>query len=272
MAIALCAEADTFRYAEKGFDYAVKMTKKLGLKYLEPEVMTGRCLLNVYGFCNITSLEDDPMEMRKMMQKAGIKAPCLSAHSNLLNTEYGVDYLRKAIRFAYILGAPIVNTSEGPKPEWMSDCDAFKLMKFNIDTLVKTAENYGLVLTIEPHGVYTTDPEGLCAILDLNKSRHFGCNFDTGNVTCAGRDAVKMLEKVIRRVVHVHLKDVKRMKTPDGHDTGTPAGCPIGQGEVDIEGCIRVLKKNRYKGVLSIEVSGVEALKESIAYLKPLVA
>ena len=76
MAIKLCAEADAFRHDEKDFTYAVEMTKKLGFKYIEPEVMTGRCLLNVYEYCNITSLEDDPMEMRKLIEGAGIEG-CL---------------------------------------------------------------------------------------------------------------------------------------------------------------------------------------------------
>ena len=268
----LCAEADAFRTEEKAFDHAVKMTKALGLKYIEPEVMTGRCLLNVYGYCNITSLEDDPMDMRRMIEKAGLKVACLSAHSNLLDTEYGVDYLRKAFRFAYILGAPIVNTSEGPKPAWMSDGDAYKLMKFNLDTLLHTAENYGIKLTIEPHGYYTTKLDYLERILDLNDSKWFGLNFDTGNTFLSGSDPVKMLKRLAGRVVHCHVKDIKRGKVIAGHETGTPAGVPIGDGDVDIKGCLGLLKKQGYSGCLSIEVNGTEAVRKSVAYLKPLIA
>jgi len=271
MVMKLCAEADTFRREEKDFDYAIRMTKELGLEYIEPEVMTGRCLLNVYGYCNITSLEDDPMEMRKKIEKAGLKVACLSAHSNLLDTEYGVDYLRKAFRYAYILGSPIVNTAEGPKPEGMSDEDAFKIMKYNLDTLLKTAENYGIILTIEPHGVYTTNAEGLLKILSLNDSKYLAINFDTGNVAVAGNDSIEVLKAVVPRVVHVHLKDVKR-KMVAGHATGVPAGVPIGDGEVDIPSCLKVLKQNNYNGCLSIEVDGVESLKKSIEYLKPLIS
>jgi hypothetical protein len=134
MSIKLCAEADSLRTEEKDFAYTVKMSQELGFKYIEPEMMTGRCLLNIYGYCNITSLENDPMEMRKLIEIHGLKVPCLSTHSNLLDTEYGVDYLKKAIRFAYILGAPIVNTAEGPKPGWMTDDDAFRIIGYNKQT------------------------------------------------------------------------------------------------------------------------------------------
>jgi len=271
MAIKLCAEADAFRHDEKDFTYAVEMTKKLGFKYIEPEVMTGRCLLNVYEYCNITSLEDDPMEMRKLIEGAGLKVACLSAHSNLLNTEYGVDYLKKAIRFAYILGSPLVNTAEGPKAGWMTDDDSFRIMKYNLKTTLQMAENYGITLTIEPHGIYTTNAEGLLKIMDLSDSKNLAINFDTGNVTIAGNDALETLKKVIHRVVHVHLKDVRKPRTATG-ETGVTAGMAIGDGDVDIKGCIDLLKKHNYDGFLSIECSGVEALKKSAEYLKPLIA
>ena len=116
----LCFEADSVRREERDFAYTVGVAKELGFRYIEPEVMTGRCLLNVYGYCNITSLQDDPMDMRRLIEGAELKVAALSAHSSLIDTEWGVGYLREAIKFAYILGSPIVNTSEGPVPTGMS--------------------------------------------------------------------------------------------------------------------------------------------------------
>lgn len=268
-AMKLCAEADTFRHEEKDFSYAIKMAQELGFRYIEPEVMTGRCLLNVYGYCNITSLEDDPMEMRKAIEAAGLEVACLSAHSNLLDTVYGVDYLKKAIRYAYILGAPIVNTAEGPKPDWMTDDDAFRIMKYNLDELLKMCANYDMILTIEPHGVYTTNADGLLRIMALSDSPHLAINYDTGNVAVAGNDSVETLQAVVEHVRHVHLKDIVRAKAA-GHETGVTAGVAVGDGEVDIRGCLQVLKDAGYEGCLSIECSGTEALKKSIEFLKPL--
>jgi sugar phosphate isomerase/epimerase len=269
-AMTLCAEADTFRKAEKDFAYAIAMAKDLGFRYIEPEVMTGRCLLNVYGYCNITSLEDDPMEMRRAIEKAGLQVACLSAHSALIDTVYGVDYLKKAIRYAYILGAPIVNTAEGPKPGWMTDDDAFRVMKYNLGELLRMCANYNITLTIEPHGVYTTTAQGLLRILSLSDSPHLAINFDTGNVAVAGNDSVETLKAVAKRVRHVHVKDVVKVKS-DGHATGQTAGCAVGEGDVDIRGCLEVLRGAGYDGCLSIECDGVEALKRSVRFLEPLI-
>jgi sugar phosphate isomerase/epimerase len=266
--IELCAEADSFRHAEKDFDYAIRMTKELGLRYIEPEVMTGRCLLNVYGYCNITSLEDDPMDVRHRVEAAGLKVPCVSSHSSLLDTEYGVDYLKKAIRYSYILGSPMVNTAEGPMPGWMTEDDAFRIMKYNLDILLAMAENYDITITIEPHGVYTTNAEGLLKIMTLSDSKRLAINFDTGNVTIAGNDAVETLKQVVSHVVHVHLKDVRLKQAAGGHETGVTVGMAIGEGDVDIQGCIEILRKNGYDGVLSIECSGLEAMEKSVRYLE----
>ena len=268
-AMKLCAEADTFRHSEKDFAYAIETAKELGFEYIEPEVMTGRCLLNVYGYCNITSLEDDPMDMRKALEAAGLKVACLSAHSSLLDTVYGTDYLKKAIRYAYILGAPIVNTAEGPKPGWMTDDDAFRIMKYNLDELLRMCANYEITLTIEPHGVYTTNAEGLLKIMSLSDSPYLAINYDTGNVAVAGNDSVETLEAVVQHVKHCHLKDIVRTQTA-GHETGVTAGGAIGDGDVDIKGCLDVLKRVGYDGCLSIECDGVEALKKSIEFLTPL--
>jgi inosose dehydratase len=266
----LCFEADSVRRMERDFAFAVHVAMELGFEYIEPEVMTGRCLLSEYGYCNITSLQNDPMDMRRMVEGAGLKVAALSAHSSLIDTEWGVNYLREAIKFAYILGSPIVNTSEGPVPAGMSDDEAFRRMKANIDTLVLTAEKYGITLTVEPHGKYTTRADTLARILDLNRSPYFACNFDTGNVAVAGNDSVSTLRAVLDRVAHVHLKDIRRAKLADGHETGTPAGVPIGDGEVDIRGCLALLKSKGYDGALSIEVDGKDALLKSKRFLEPL--
>jgi len=140
-----------------------------------------------------------------------------------------------------------------------------------LKTILEMAENYGVTITIEPHGVYTTNAEGLLRIMDLSDSKYLAINFDTGNVTIAGNDALETMKAVIDYVVHVHLKDVKRPETDTG-ETGVVAGMAIGDGDVDIKGCIDLLKEHNYDGCLAIECAGVDAIKKSVKYLQPLIA
>jgi len=67
------------------------------------------------------------------------------------------------------------------------------------------------------------------------------------------------------------LKDVKREQATEGHETGVTAGMAIGDGNVDIAGCIDVLRQHNYDGCLSIECSGVEAMRKSISFLEGII-
>lgn len=59
------------------------------------------------------------------------------------------------------------------------------------------------------------------------------------------QDEVATLDAVADRVVHVHVKDV------------VGANCvALGEGEVDIRGCLRVLERHKYAGVVSLETEG----------------
>jgi len=262
---------DAFRHLDKPFEYAVKALGELGYQGVEPQALDGRCILETYHYCPMISLDDDPIEIRKMVSGYGLEVSCLSAHTSLLETEFGVRYLRKAIKFAKNLGAPIVNTAEGPKPRGMTDEEAFAVMKQNLSAVMKTAENYGVFLTIEPHGEYTTNAPGLKKIMGLSKSKRLGINLDTGNVFLAGNDPVATLKAVVDRVMYMHVKDVGGVLLERrGKVTGAPVGVAVGKGQVDIKGCIDVLKKAGYDGWLSVEAKA-EDLKNSLTYLKSII-
>lgn len=262
---------DAFRHSDKPHTYAYKVLSELGFDSVEPEVMDGRCIYETYHFCPVVSMDEDPVQIRKTISSYGLEVSCVSAHTSLLGTEYGVRYLRKAIRFANHLGAPIVNTSEGPKPKGMTDAEAFDLMKHNLNEVLKTAENYDMYLTIEPHGEYTTNAEGLKKILALSASEKLAVNFDTGNVFLSGNDPVSTLREVVDKVRYVHVKDIGGALLGErGKVTGTPAGVAVGEGNVDIKGCVDVLKSVGYEGVYSIEAVEKD-LAKSLSYMRTLV-
>lgn len=262
---------DAFRHQDKPFEYAVKVIGELGYDCIEPQVLDGRCIYEIYHYCPMISMDDDPVEIKKLILDYGLEVSCLSAHTSLLETEFGVRYLKRAFDFGKLLGAPIVNTSEGPKPAWMSDEEAFSLMKHNLNQVLRVAENYDMFLTVEPHGVYTTNAEGLKRILSLSPSEKLSINFDTGNVFLAGNDPVSTLEAVVDRVIHVHVKDIGGVLIKErGKITGTPVGVAVGEGEVDVKGCVDALKKARFTGVLSVECEAKD-LRQSLTFLRSII-
>ncbi len=104
--------------------------------------------------------------------------------------------------------------------------------------------------------------------MKLVDSELFGINYDTGNTYLAGNDPVSTLKEVADQVIYVHVKDIGGALLGErGKITGTPVGVAVGKGNVDIKGCISILKSAGYNGVYSIE-AGEADLKESLQYLR----
>ena len=262
---------DAFRHSDRTFDYAVKALRDLGFDAVEPEVLDGRCIYTIYHYCPMVSLEDDPTEVKKLAEDNDLEISCISAHTSLLNTEYGARYLKRAIKFADKVGTSIVNTSEGPKPKGMSDDEAFRLIQANLNDVLRMAKNYGLTVTVEPHGEYTTNAQGLLKIMGLTKFDNLGINLDTGNVYLSGNDPLQTLRAVKKYVKYMHVKDIGgALLDARGKVTGTPVGVAIGKGNVDVKGCIGELKGAGYKGYYSIEAAEKD-LAESVQFLRQLV-
>jgi sugar phosphate isomerase/epimerase len=251
----------------------LKTLAELGYDSVEPQVATGQASSMLYGYDPTLSLESDPTEVKKLVDSYGLEMICISSHANLMDVgEAGPCYLKKAIIYAKLAGAEFVNTSEGPKPAYLTEEEGFQLIKLNLKSLLRLAKNLDIKLTIEPHNIYTVQTGTMLRILNLVPSEMLGVNFDTGNVALFGTDPLEMLDAMIDKVMHIHLKDISR-ETLEKYrgETGIPAGTTIGEGVVPIKQIINRLKKSGFDGELSVECGGVERLKKSLAYIRSII-
>ncbi len=258
------------RHADKSLTYGVQTAGKMGYKWVEPCFLMGRCLLSNAGYCHVTSLDTDPQQILDLCAEAGVKISGLSSHSDLLNPEWGVLYARRGIRYARALNVNIVQITEDMyPPKWMTEQDAYAMMKVNLLAIAETCEENGVYLAVEQHGPYTAKVKSLTRILDLVDSRWIRVNYDCGNTYLAGEDPYAMLEAVVNRVVHVHAKDISRKQADAerGKVTGTAVGCACGDGEIDWHRIVRRLKQAGYTGVLSVECGTEDEARRSLAYL-----
>ncbi len=263
------------RSSEKSFHEGVKTAARLGYRYVEPCVATGYDLLALAGYYHMLSMEDDPLEVKQWLDQLGLKASAVSAHAPLMRPEVSVPFLTKAIRYASDLGAPVVTTDEGIKPDWMSDDEAFQIMRYTIRQVMATAERYGIVVGLEPHQQYTVRQETFLRILGLSASPCWKVNWDTGNIYLGGKaDPYEMLEAVADRLCHLHAKDISlgQGQPARGEVTGTPVGCACGEGVVDWPRVLRILKQHNFQGVLSVECGTVDQADRSLKYLRNLLA
>jgi sugar phosphate isomerase/epimerase len=258
------------RHADKSLAYGLKTAGKLGYKWVEPCFLMGRCLLANAGYCHVTSMDTDPQQLKDLCAAAGVRISALSSHSDLLNPEWGVLYARRGIRYAKALGVNVVQITEDMyPPKWMTEQDAYEMMKINLRAIAETCAENGVYLGVEQHGPYTANIKRLTRILGLVDSPWIRVNYDCGNTFLSGEDPYAMLEAVIDKVVHVHAKDISRKQADAerGKVTGTAVGCACGDGEIDWGRIVRRLKQAGFKGVLSVECGTEEEAKRSLAHL-----
>ncbi len=261
------------RSADKPFAWGVAKAAELGFAYVEPMVHWGRELLSEAGYFHSWSMLEDPLELRAICDRHGVQLSGLSAHCPLGKPEVGVDYLTQAIRFAAEAGAPVVNTDEGPKPDFTDEATDFTLMRYTLTRAARVAERRGVRIGLEPHQQYSRTPEGLDRIHGLVPSPALGINFDTGNTYLAGQDPYRWLERVRGRLVHVHAKDisVRQSEAERGRVTGTPVGCACGAGVIDWERVVGLLRPLDREVCLSVECGTVEQAAASIEHLRRFV-
>jgi sugar phosphate isomerase/epimerase len=270
MSIEIGLNMEFIRSQDKDFATGVEHAAKLGYKYVEPMVHNGRELLSEAGYFHSFSMDDDPGEMKDILDRNGVLPSGLSAHCPLMRPEISVPYLQKAIRFAAAIGAPVVNTDEGIRPAWVGMDEAFQVMKYTLSTVLRTAERYGVYIGIEPHQSISSTTEGLLKIVGLVDSPLLRVNYDTGNVFLAGGDPYEGLTAVSALLVHVHAKDItmEHADAERGRVTGTPVGCACGDGVVDWARVIAILREAGFSGVMSVECGTEAQAARSLAHLK----
>ena len=153
----------------------------------------------------------------------------------------------------------------------MTKRQAFNIIAYTLRRVLPVAERHGVHIALEPHQIYTVKLKTYQQIMDLVDSPYFSCNPDTGNVFMAGNDPYEFLEAIGSRIVHVHAKDIGGVTMDDrGKVTGVPSGCACGDGVLDWARIVRILRKAKFKGVLSVECSTEEQGARSLKYLRKI--
>lgn len=192
----------------------------------------------------------------------------------------GVQYVLNSIRWAKLAGCPCVDTTdERCKPVGASDAEVLTQMKRTYEQLVRVAEGYDIIVNIEPHGYYTTDPEAMQELLYSIDSPYLRLNMDLGNTFIAGQDPISFLQRFKSKVSHVHIKDLSESlyRAMRGELTGIAVShCTIGEGvnAENIRRCLSILHEADFEGVLSIECEGQGGpmLERSLAWLRNIIS
>lgn len=231
-------------YTLRAFDArtALEHTRNLGVHYWE-------------SFPNHIPLSTLPQHIRE--QRA------LVAEYDVALIGYGVvsfsdDETKAREIFDFAKGIGLRAISANPK----KDAATF-------DLLDKLVDEYDIPIAIHNHGP-GADYDKVQDVVDLVKDRHpnIGACVDTGHYLRSDEDPVEAIRTFGKRVFGVHLKDVRTIRDASEkaelEKTLTEGRARqlqregkiftiLGEGELDVAGCLRELRKLNYDRCLSLE-------------------
>lgn len=177
-----------------------------------------------------------------------------------------IDNTIHYIEMAYAMGIPTLRVNTGrwnttksfdelmknrgiePNLPGYTDDDGFKWVIDSLTACLKAAEKCGVVLGLENHWGLGRTPEGVMKIVDAINSPWLQVTMDTGNFL---EDPYDKLEKLAPKTVLVQTK------TYYGGGTWYTL-------ELDYDRIVKILRKHKYNGWVSLEFEGKEDPKTGV--------
>lgn len=185
------------------------------------------------------------------------------------DAEKEIQRLKDQLDVAKILGAKVMRHDSTFNFGEDLDGRSYKTMLPTIAENTRKISDYAQTLGIktctENHGYIFQDSYRMEELFCAVNHENFGLLVDMGNFVCADDDNVLAVSRLAPYAVHAHCKDFHILSGKDAHPGNGFGmtrggnffkGAVIGQGNVPVKQCLRVLKKAGYDGYASIEYEG----------------
>jgi len=280
MKIGCFALVEPFSPMERQF----QAIREMGIRYADLTDSHNGGMLGVeYDFAASVSLDSHPARIRAMAESAEVELVTFCAHANLLDPSapevYGTQEIVKAIRLAKLLDIDYVITTEGDaKTEFghnLSPAERLFSIREKLYTPILWAEELGIQLLIESHGIVTDSVESMGDLLEvLGHENTVGICLDTGNSWLGGAEPLDYVTTFGARIRHVHWKDMpQEMEEQRGSLFGCGMGnIALGDGVIDVPAIVNALKKAGFDGASTLEVAGPDNVRLSVERLRNWIA
>jgi len=279
--IELGLHTDNWRPLSGNFQTAAETAVKYGLKHIEFAAIHGQYFLQAMGYEPGISLQSNPLALKRYCDEKGLLVSQIDGSYPLMGPDgstFGVQYVQQSIRFAAELDCPMVDTVDGAfEIKGLTKDEVFRITCDNYRQCLPWAEDYGVIINVEPHGPYTTDIAFMERLFSHFESEYLRLNFDTGNSFISGLDPLEYLKQLRKYLTHAHIKDVSEglAAAVRGEETGIACSeVPIGGGvnAENIKKCIAYMQETDWNGVVSIECYGTDDnIRQSVEFLRGLV-
>ncbi len=279
--IHLGLHTDNWRPLSMGFEAACQKIVATGLKHIEFCSIHGQNFIAALGYDPGVSLQSNPRALRRFLDKLGLQVSQIDGSYPMMGpngSAFGVQYVQQSIRFAADLGCPMVDTVDGAfETPGLSRKEVFRITCDNYAQCLPWAEDYKVIINVEPHGPYTNDLDFMQRLFKYFDSEYLRMNFDTGNTFIAGHDPLEYLKALRPYCTHCHIKDVSAelAAAARGEETGIGSSVvPVGGGvnAANIQRCLEYLQQTGWSGTVSIECHGSDLnTAASVRFMQDLV-
>ena len=182
-------------------------------------------------------------------------------HEQLNRIKFGVD---EALHY----GAGVVRVFAGDVAPGITFEQAREWIVEGLAEASKYAEEKGVRLALENHGTLAGRGDQVRGLIeDVREragNRALGANPDTGNFLLVNQPSHEAISEVAPYAYMVHFKDF--IPAPEGQtehiygalDGSRYLGAAVGEGMVQLDSCISLLRRAGFDGWLSVEYEGVE--------------
>lgn len=199
---------------------------------------------------------------------------CLYQESEEKN-QAEIRRLEGQLEVAAILGAKVMRHDVCYALGKTGDARSFDLMlptlAKNARAVTEYAQKLGIRTCSENHGYIAQDSDRVERLFNAVHHDNYGLLVDMGNFVCVDEDPAKAVSRVAPYAVHVHAKDMLVRSEPTGACCYPTRGCNyfcgtvVGEGDVPVKKCLRILERAGYDGYVSIEFEGAEDCLTGIA-------
>jgi len=228
-------------------------------------------------------------KLKKALDMRGIEICNCWFSSFLISEPYEVterDFIRQT-DFLKAMNAEIIGVSEQSysiqgklgQPVWegkyVMNEEEWKLLADGLNKLGKIAKDKGMKLTFHHHmGTVIQTEEEIERFMELVDPGLVYLLFDSGHLSFAGIDPEKVLKKYVKRVRHVHLKDIRKDMVEKSRSEkwsflkGVREGVFTvpGDGDVDFSPIFRILEEADYEGWVVVEAEQDPAKADPLEY------
>lgn len=226
-------------------------------------------------------------ELKSTAEGCGIEICAYTIGANLFKTgtefDREFDRIKAELEIADTLGAKILRHDETfDKPKFGTKAKSFGLMlPLLAENTVKITEyacGCGIKTCTENHGQTCQDSYRMEQLYNAVNNDNFGLLLDMGNFACVDENSAMAVSRLAPYALHVHAKDFIIHPYNSGKDGfrsrggNILEGTAIGEGQIPVEQCVKILSLSGYDGIISIEYEGkgdcLEGIKTGYKNLK----